>query len=328
MATPVFDCLRQNYPEAYMIGIIRGYVKGVIEDNPWFNQLIESNDKTAAGLIHLVRKIRKLSPDTAIVFPNTFRSALIAWLGGAKSRYGYKRGGRSLLLSDGPKPRRDAKGIAPVPMVEYYAEICRYLNLPSPERTKPRLFLSDGLQQAADRLLNRHGIRSSDMLIGMNPGAKFGSSKCWPPEYFARLAELLVQKWDCKLILFVAPGEEEIAKSIEKSSRVPIVNTGPDGVDLALLKPLIKRCQLLITNDTGPRHYAVAFDLPLVVIMGPTDPRYTNANLENTIILRQELECAPCHQKTCPQDHECLTSISPDMVLRASEKVLLRTGSA
>jgi len=326
MATPVFDCLRKNYPEAYIIGIIRRYVKGVIEDSPWFNQLIESDDKRIGGLIHLIRKIRNLKPDLAIVFPNTFRSALIAWLGGARYRYGYKREGRSFLLSDGPTPHRGEKGIEPVPMVEYYLEICRWLNLPLPETTKPRLYLSDDLQRAADRLLNRHGIRPSDMVVGLNPGAKFGASKCWPPEYFARLAELLVQKWSCKLMLFVAPGEEEIARSIQKSSQAPIVNTGPERVNLALLKPLIKRCQLLITNDTGPRHYAVAFDLPLVVIMGPTDPRYTNANLQNTFILRRDLPCAPCHEKTCPLDHECLTGISPEMVLDASEKLLSRTG--
>ena len=105
-------------------------------------------------------------------------------------------------------------------------------------------------------------------------------------------------------------------------------DTGPDRVNLELLKPLIQRCQLLVTNDTGPRHYAVAFDIPVVVIMGPTDPRYTNANLEKTIVLRRETECSPCHLKECTLDHRCMTEITPELVLQAGKQLLQeRTGS-
>jgi heptosyltransferase-2 len=156
----------------------------------------------------------------------------------------------------------------------------------------------------------------------MNSGAKFGSSKCWPPDYFAKLAELFENRWHCKILLFVGPGEEDIAQSIVEISRATIVNTGPDNIDLALLKHMIRSCRLLVTNDTGPRHYAVAFDIPVVVIMGPTDPRYTAANLEKTIVLRQELDCSPCHKKTCPRDHECMFMITPEAVFRGSEKLL------
>ena len=74
---------------------------------------------------------------------------------------------------------------------------------------------------------------------------------------------------------------------------------GPADIDLEVLKPLVKRCNLFITNDTGPRHYAVAFDVPIVVLMGSTDPRYTDANTERTIVVRKELDCSPCHKKVC-----------------------------
>ena len=160
------------------------------------------------------------------------------------------------------------------------------------------------------------------MVIGLNPGAKFGSSKCWPPHYFSDLADMLAKRWDCKLLLFIGPGEEDLGRSIAEASNARIIDTGPDRVDLALLKPLIKRCQLLVTNDTGPRHYAVAFEVPVLVIMGPTDPRYTDTNLEKTLVLRQELDCSPCHEKTCSLDHECMAGITPEDVLKGSEKLL------
>jgi len=124
------------------------------------------------------------------------------------------------------------------------------------------------------------------------------------------------------LLLFTGPGEETIAHKIVQLTRAAIINTGPDNVDLALLKPLIQRCRLLVTNDTGRRHYAVAFDIPVVVVMGPTDPRYTNANLDQTIVLRRELDCSPCHLKECPLDHRCMREISPQAVLQAAEQLL------
>jgi heptosyltransferase-2 len=322
MATPVFKCLRQNYPDARIIGLIRGYAEGVVEDAPWFDQLIEMNDKTWRGFVRLVFQIRRLKGQIAVVLPHTFRSALLARLGGARRIYGYRRNGRSTLITDGPRPLRDGGRIRPVPMVDYYLEICRRLQLTIDRDTKPRLFIARSLQERGNRLLARYGIGPDDMVIGLNPGAQYGASKCWPPEHFARLAELLEQRWNCRLLLFIGPGEESIGDKIVRLSRAAIINTGPDQVDLALLKPLIQRCRLLVTNDTGPRHYAVAFDIPVVVIMGPTDPRYTHANLEKTRVLRQELDCSPCHLKECPLEHSCMRDITPQDVLQAAEQLV------
>ena len=158
----------------------------------------------------------------------------------------------------------------------------------------------------------------------MNPGASFGSSKCWPVEHFARLAEMLQSYFQSKIILFAGPKEDEIAEAIVGISRVNIINTAPDKVDLDLLKPLVKRCELLITNDTGPRHYGVAFDVPTVVLMGPTDPKYTESDLESSEVIRLELACSPCHKKVCPQDHKCMRDITPEMVLEKSKGLIQR----
>lgn len=321
-ATPVFHCLRQNYPEAKIVCVIRNYARGVVEDGPWFDQIIGCDDKTAKGFFKLIKTIRSINPDIAVVLPSSFRSTLAVWFGGVKKIFGYLRNYRSFLLSGGPRPVYAENGILPTPMVDYYMEICRWLNCTIPDVIKPRLFLSDLLKEKGNQLLDGYGIKPDDMVIGMNPGAKFGSSKCWPTEYFAKLAELFVEQWDCKILLFVGPGEDKLAQSIIETSKATIVNTGPDKVDLALLKSLIRRCRLLVTNDTGPRHYAVAFDVPVVVIMGPTDPRYTAANLEKTLVLRKELDCSPCHKKECPRDHECMLMIKPETVFEGSESLL------
>jgi heptosyltransferase-2 len=322
MATPAFDCLRKNFPRARIIGAVRPYAEGVVADAPWFDQLVELRDKTVSGFLQAVRQLRAARPEASVVLPNSWRSALIARLAGSPLVYGYRRNGRSVLLTGGPRPVRNGRRVVPVPMVDYYLQLCAWLNLALPDSAKPSLYISAELERQARILLERYEIAPGSLVIGLNPGAKFGSSKCWPPAYFARLAELLSRRWPCKILLFVGPGEERLGNSITAESRAAIINTGPDRVNLGLLKPLIKRCQLLITNDTGPRHYAVALDVPVVVIMGPTDPRYTDANLDKTVVLRRDLDCSPCHQKQCPRDHQCMVSLTPETVFNACEQLL------
>lgn len=324
MATPAFRCLRDNYPDAELVGVIRRYAEGVIEGGPWFDRILCCDDKTLRGFRELVRTIRKWDPDVAVVFPNSMRAVLVPFLAGVNQIYGYRRNWRSVFLSGGPTPIHNEHRPVPIPMKEYYLEICRWLGLEIPEGLRLALYVSDSIEDKKNRLLEAYGIGGEDIVIGMNPGAKFGASKCWPPEYFARLAELFRDNSEVKILLFAGPGEQEIAKLITDKSKAPIINTGPQDVDLALLKALVKRCQLLVTNDTGPRHYAVAFDVPVVVIMGPTDPRYTETDLEKTVVLREELDCSPCHKKMCPRDHECMTMITPSTVFNAAQRVLER----
>jgi heptosyltransferase-2 len=324
MATPTLDCLRQSFPQVKIVGLLRKKTQGIVRDGPWFDELIDCQDKSWDGIWWTAKQIRQYSADSAIVLPNSIRSVIPVWLGGVKEIYGYRRSFRGLFLCGGPEPARNNHRILPLPMTEYYLEICRWLGLNPLQQVKPRLFISDEFHKRGESLIRNYGIREKDIIIGFNPGASFGSSKCWPTEHFARLAELCEKQLAARIMLFAGPGEEDIAEAIIKKSQANIIDTSQDRIDLELLKPLIRRCNLLITNDTGPRHYAVAFDVPVVVIMGPTDPRYTNANLDHTIIIRKELYCSPCHKKVCPRQHECMTKITVEEVFSAARKLLNR----
>ena len=323
MATPAFACLRANFPEAHIVAVIRTYARGVIADGPWFDQILTCDDKSWAGFWALCREIRALRADMAVLFTHSIRSKLTFFLSGAKNRLGHRRGGANFLLTDGPLPARTGRKFSPVPMAQYYLELCRFLGLALPAAPKPELFLSPEVAAQGDRLLAKYGIRPGDLVIGLNPGAKFGSSKCWPPGHFARLIELFTEHNSAaKLLLLIGPGEEAIAEAITRATGAPFINTAADKIDLATLKAIVKRCQLLVTNDTGTRHYAVAFDVPTVVIMGPTDPGHTAANLEKSVVLRKDLDCSPCHLPLCPKNHECMTQIHPDEVFAASRDLL------
>jgi heptosyltransferase-2 len=321
MATPVFECLRRCLPRARIIGVLRGSAHGIVRDGPWFDELIDGNDKSWAGFLRMRQQLRAAAPEAAILLTNSLRSALTMRLSGVHRIYGYRRQGRDLLLTGGPTAWRNGKAV-PGPMGDYYLEVCRWLGCEPPERPKPTLFIGAELRRRGDELLQKYGISAGDFLVGLNPGASFGSSKCWPPEYFAQVAELCQKNLNAKIILFSGPGEEDIARAVVEQTRADLIDTQADRIDLELLKPLVQRCNLFITNDTGPRHYAVAFEVPVVVIMGPTDPRYTNANLERTAVVRKELDCSPCHRRVCPRQHECMKEIRPAEVFAAAEGLL------
>ncbi len=247
----------------------------------------------------------------------------MVFLAGIRRRVGYNREGRGFALTDPIRPIRDGSRIVPLPMVEYYLRITDSLKCPR-VTTTPEIAVSPAARQRAQDILKRFGVHGKRMTVAMIPGAAYGSSKCWKPMYFAEVADHLIEEYGCNALIIPGPEEIEIVREIEAKMRHrPFALVDPV-VPLDILMALIQSSSLVITNDTGPRHFAVACNKPVVVIMGPTDPRYTNLNLEKTIVLRENLECSPCHLKICPRDHRCMTAITPDRVIHASESLVNR----
>jgi len=321
MATPVFECLRNALPQARIVGVLKRSMQGILKDSPWFDAFVDADDKTWVGFQQMRSHLRALAPEAAVLLTNSWRSALILRLSGIRRLYGYRRQGRGVLLAGGPVASRNGR-ITPKPTIQQYLEICRWLGLDLPGRPKPTLFIGDPLRRRGAEFLAKYGIGDDDFVVGVTPGASFGSSKCWPAECFAELAEMCRRRFAAKVILFCGPGEQDIRRAILEKTRADVIDAQAGGLDLEILKPLVKRCNLFITNDTGPRHYAVAFDVPVVVLMGSTDPRYTDANTDRTIVVRKELDCSPCHKKVCPREHECMNEIRPAEVLAAAEQLL------
>ncbi|MBN2063245.1 MAG: lipopolysaccharide heptosyltransferase II [Sedimentisphaerales bacterium] len=329
MATPVFEALRQSYPQAEIMALVRSYACDILDGSPWFDRVVGVDDKSGAGRSAQIAAVREFGAESALVFPNSWSSLLPIWRGGCRKIYGYRRNFRGLLLKGGPYPPRSGMKIKAVPTTDYYAELGRYLGLTLPEVVEPRLYVSEEAEERAGTIYNKYGISASDMVVGLNPGASFGSSKCWPGRYYAELAERLEGEYGCRLFMFTAPGEERIAQEIMGATKAGVIDMRNEGLDLSLLKPLVKRCCLLVTNDTGPRHYAVAFGVPVAVLFGSTDPGLTASNLEKTATIRLDIECSPCQEKVCPLGHhKCMEDMTVDMVYGEVRDLMLRVGIA
>lgn len=326
MATPAFRAVRNNFPSARISLLIKKYAKPLIDDSPWFDEVIEydpgGEHQGVRGFLRLVGRLRRSRFDLALILVNSLRGAIEARLAGARRRVGYDRNGRRMLLTDAVAPPTENGEIVPQNMVEYYLRLCTQIGCP-PEPTREELFVRDEIDLRAEEFLASHGRDPSKMLVGINPGAAFGSSKCWLPERFAEVADLIIERHRCDLLICSAPSEKEIAKAIESQMTHRPINPCDDNPGLEVYKGIIKRMRMLITNDTGARHIAVAFGVPAVVIFGSTNTRYTDVNLEQTTIVSAGVDCAPCQEKLCPTGtHQCMQAVTVEMVMEAADELL------
>lgn len=332
MATPAFRCIRRNYPDADITLLLRPYIRDVLEHTPWFDTMVEYAPEEGEGLaawrqgaasfLSTVRQLRQENIDLAILLTHSFRSALMARLGGARHRVANSRGDQAWLLTDSlPWPRQNGQRI-PVPKVEAYLRLCRHLGCRKADDARLELFFSPEEEERAKQVLRDAGGDPDEPIFGIVPGAAFGEAKFWGTDKFAAVADTIAEQYGWQPALLCAPGEETLARRIQGSMQTSAIEPEPSSFGLDVLKPVVKWCRLMVTTDTGPRHIAQAFRVPTVVIMGPTDPRHTKSDYSGKKVVRKEVSCGPCHLRTCPTDHRCMESITPDMVIDAAEELL------
>jgi len=178
-----------------------------------------------------------------------------------------------------------------------------------------------GLELAADAALVQQikgHFSAKGPRVGIAPGAAFGPSKRWPAERYAQVADILAKRANAQSVLLTGPNEEETRLAVMAAAKNPLLSFGPDRQNVHALKAAISQLDLLIGNDSGPRHVAVAFHVPVVCIMGPTSPLYSKGPYERGRILRTDTDCGPCQKPTCDTDHRCMTQITVEQVVQAA----------
>jgi heptosyltransferase-2 len=327
MATPTFRALRQEFPEARLTGVIRPQVAPVLDGTGWFDEIIRfhhSSPRREERSFEVVSRLRSQRHDVAVLLPNSFRSAAIAWLGGISRRIGYVRYGRRLFLTDGLEPPRGRAGkLLPTPIVEYYLALARVMGC---RVSSPRLELATtGKEEAAaDRAWAELGLADNARVVCLNTGGAFGPAKCWPTGSFGTLARLLAEERGVSVLVLCGPAERDPAREIVRLARHPrVVSLAEQPLGLGLSKACVRRAALLITTDSGPRHFAAAFGTPVITLFGPTHMAWTRTYHPGAIHLMQPVPCGPCQRPVCPEGHHrCMRELTPQRVFLAACRLL------
>jgi len=326
LATPALRAIRKGFPQSKITYLLKPYLTELFGGCSWYDELVywpgRQKGFQSQTALKLLKQIRESKFEIAILLANSFRSALTCSLAKIPRRVGFDRDGRGMLLTDKLLPDRYNGRFLPISAVKYYLSITDYLGCPSDDYHL-ELFTEPHFDKEAKSLLIRYGLNESDDYAILNPGASYGSAKCWPAEYFAQVGDYLSEKKNLVVIVICGPRETDIARSVvDKMSRRGIALTEPV-IGLGTLKSLIKFSKIMITNDTGPRHFAIAFGVPVVTIFGSTDPRWTETLCVRERQVRIEVDCGPCMSRHCPEKHhKCMVDLHPERVIGQINELL------
>jgi heptosyltransferase-2 len=276
------------------------------------------------GVFAAAGMFRKQKFTRVIMFKNSFGSAIACWLAGISVRTGYARDGRGILLTEKLYPPRLSSGeYKPISIVDYYLAVAAKLGADIKDKS---IELS---VEPADREKLKIKLpvvfNTKGPLVILVPGAAAGPSKRWPADKFAETADHLAEKYNATVVLSVAPNADEktIAEKIVNAAKSKPINLGNTPVGLGELKALIALADLVICNDTGPRHIAIGLKRKVITLVGPNNPEWTDPGYADEIFIKGNVPCAPCDKPVCRQtSHFCMDAITVDMVCRIAAKVL------
>lgn len=325
---PAIRAIRRAFPDAQISLLVKPWVAEIFKGSPDVDKIIlyEEQYKGIIGKLKLARLLKRKKFDKALLLQNAFDAALIAWLAGIPERIGYKRDSRGFLLTKAIPIKNDAAGEH---QVYYYLNLLKEAGI-KPVTAEPYIYLSDEEREHARKLLNTSPLPPHPSpLIGINPGATYGSAKRWPAEHFTALIRSIINELDGRVIIFGSAAEVEIANEIinnlepRTSNPEPRILNMTGRTNLRELAALISECDAFVTNDSGPMHIAAALHVPTAALFGSTDSSATGPFGEGHKIITKKLSCSPCLERECPESHlKCMTEISPNEVFSALKDLL------
>ena len=279
MATPAVRLLRDERPGAFIGALARPGVDQILAGTDLLDEIHVDRARGIMGPKLVANKLRPRRYDAALLLTNSFSTALITRLAFIPRRVGYDRDARTLLLTDHLTPPRHPDGAwAPIPAVTYYWNAAcallerpdRIVEAPALPDAELELATTPDDEREADRIL--HDVDGPFAIL--NPGGN-NPAKRWPPDRFASLADHLATEHGLRVLINGAPAEADLVADIAAKATCDPIQLPSRDIAIGSLKATVRRARLMVTNDTGPRHIAAAFRVPVVSLFGPTDHRWT-----------------------------------------------------
>ncbi len=319
MCLPALRALRQRFPQAGISILAKPWVADLYRREHVCNTLLPYTARTLGDKWATARALRPRQFDTAILLQNAFEAAAIACLAGIPERIGYARDGRGFLLTRSiPVPK---SGEIPRHERFYYLELLRRAGIIDaiPENDAIRL---EGAPAARAAGLDRfHEFGLGETVIGVSPGAAYGTAKRWLPERFADSANRIASELNASVAIFGSKDERALCDSVAASIAAHAKNFAGE-TSLAEFIDMAAACRVYLTNDSGAMHIASALGVPTVAIFGATDDVATGPTGALARVVREPVECSPCLKRECPIDHRCMTRVSADRVAETALELL------
>jgi heptosyltransferase-2 len=328
MATPTLRALYQQYGgQTEIIGIVRPHLAPILDAAPWLHSFWYFDPRGSdprRRRLGLVRQMRRQPIDLAVLLPNSFQAALLAWCGGARERLGFVRDGRGLLLTQRVRPPHPD-----TPVVEYYLQLAAAAGCPA-ESPRLELRTTEADEQSADMVFARLHLPRDGSVVAFNTGSANGEARSWPVDRLASLARRIVTGERRQVLVFCGPREQAVARQIVSLADCSGVHSmAEEPLDLGTAKACLRRCGALVTSDSGPRHVAAALGLPVITLYGPTPSRWSANPTVDAVDVQADLDCLGCGAKVCPRGHHrCMNDLSVETVLAAVSGVLRRKAAA
>ena len=321
MSLPALRELRAAFPSAQIAVLARPWVSAIFEREPSVDRVLLYEGRGWAGWRPAARALRAGRFDAALLLQNAFEAALIARWAGIPLRCGYARDGRSWLLSHPVAPPAD--GEIPRHECYYYLELLRRLEvIKELPRVEHILLGRRPAVEAGRRLLAECGLqaRERNPVVGISPGAAFGSAKRWPPERFAAVGRALADD-GASMVVFGTAAEQPLADSVAAEIGGRAISLA-GRTTLGQFIDMVAGCDLFISNDSGGMHLAAAAGVPVLAIFGATDETATAPLGPCVRIVKKPVDCSPCKLRECPTDHRCMLAIEAGDVLQAARAML------
>ncbi|MBF0328072.1 MAG: lipopolysaccharide heptosyltransferase II [Nitrospirae bacterium] len=316
MTLPAIKALRAAYPKAEITLLARPFVAPVFEKNLCIDHILEYDDayKGLSGKLKLANALKKKNFNKAVLLQNAFDAALLVFLAAIPERIGYGRDARSPLLTNAVPCGAAVKKLH---HIDYYLHLLDEIGIKVSDR-QPFIKLALEERVAARQVFE--GLNRP--LLGINPGAAYGSAKRWLPERFADVAQRFIKETGGSIVVFGGKAEAVIADDIFKRIHgQKILAAGKNS--LRELIAQISECDILLSNDSGPMHIGYAVGTPLTAIFGSTSPELTGPQGKASIVIRSDAECSPCFKRTCnDRNLKCMDSITADMVYEGVKSLI------
>ena len=293
MTTPAIENILLRYPNANLVLIGTNTTIQALQNHPKVIKTIQLN-KNILSFYSFSKKIGIF--DIFISFRGSFRSRILKFFIDSSFKYQF-----------------DKSNYKNQHQVEKYnsfiCESLKFVEMPQ------RLMLYKQEQNLPSKV---------KPVLGINPGAAYGSAKKWDLEKFAEVAANLSKNYDIQI--FGGVNERNVASKIEKlliQYGVENFNNLSGETSISELIDYISNLDLFLTGDSGPMHIAASFDIPTVSIFGPTKDDETSQWMNpKNVIIKKNLECQPCMRRKCPLGHHnCMKMIKTNEVLNALKLV-------